>query len=171
MAKKMMKQTNNIFIYLIVIGFVLAMLIPHCSNMRRLGANDSDTTSFRTTEIRIDTIVQEVFLPVKTTTKTIVKTEYIHDTTYISTLCDSVRTYVDTTEYPNLTIYSEVSVRGELLNVNLSGKAESIEIIKEITHTDTVVISVPNNKGKLKSFFKGFGVGFATASALFVVNK
>jgi len=170
MEKKKMKQTNNIFIYLIVIGFILAMLIPHCSNMRRLG-NDSDTTSFRTTEIRVDTIIQEVFLPVKTTTKTIVKTEYIHDTTYISTLCDSVRTYVDTTQYPNLTIYSEVSVRGELLNVNLSGKAESIEIIKEITHTDTVMIAVPNNKGKFKSFFKGFGVGFATASALFAVSK
>jgi preprotein translocase subunit SecA len=168
-------KNNNIFIYLIVTGFILAMLIPHCSNVRRIGANDSDTTSFRTTETRIDTIIQEVFLPVKTTTKTLVRTEYIHDTTYISTLCDSVRTYVDTTEYPNLTIYSEVSVRGELLNVNLSGKAESIEIIKEITHTDTVVISVPNNKGKIKSFFKGFttgfGVGFATSSALSAVSK
>jgi preprotein translocase subunit SecA len=164
-------KNNNIFIYLIVIGFILAMLIPHCSNMRRIGANDSDTTSFRTTIIKTDTIVKEVILKGKNTTKTLVKTEYIHDTTYISTLCDSVRTYVDTTQYPQLTIYSEVSVRGELLNVNLSGKAQSIEIIKEITHTDTVMITVPNNKGKIKSFFKGFGAGFATASALFVVSK
>jgi hypothetical protein len=165
-----MKTNNNIFIYLIVIGFIIALLIPHCSNMRRLG-NDSDTTSFRTTIIKTDTIIKEVILKGKNTTKTLTKTEYIHDTTYISTLCDSVRTYIDTTEYPQLSIYSEVSVRGELLNVNLSGKAQSIEIIKEITHTDTVVISVPNNKGKIKSFFKGFGVGFATASALFVVKK
>lgn len=68
-------------------------------------------------------------------------------TTSSASLCDSLNTYLDTTKQDDITIYSEISVRGIMLKHEVSGKINKKVIIKTITNNDSLNIkeTITNN--------------------------
>lgn len=131
-----MQTTNKIQSYTILIQFILIVILltlQQCHTCPKLSDRDViHNTSY-------DTIKSEYkVIEFKYRTKYLTKYDSVKvtDTVYTENLCDFTRTYNDSIEDSNLTIFNNIEVTGALKSFNQSYK---LKIPKYIIRRDSII--------------------------------
>lgn len=137
----------------LVIGIIASLIFKQCGP----GSNNndiikSDTVIVKTVEYdtiyKIDTVVEYKDVIVKIPVETEAP---IHEPGVVD---DSLRTYVDTVHYDNLSVSYDLAVSGQMESLRLGYIDTRPEIIKRITETKTITNTVSP-----KGVYIGVGLG------------